>query len=236
MIATPPVADLAVAAPEPPVDEPLSAVDEQPPVADESSRAVDELSPTVDESTPTADVDEPMPTVDEPLPSRDGDGAVPVETETPERVAAPLVDTRGSEPSEGVAEEPAPPVTEESTAEEESSDEDLAETAEEPAPEEEAIPTHQAWWMLSLFTPNATDQVDWARGKYTLMVRSGRVESAARHGDLKTPANMIQEGSVLVADAEPRGSAHNVAPESFPHPVYRAGFAVAIPIPLRVTP
>jgi hypothetical protein len=46
---------------------------------------------------------------------------------------------------------------------------------------------------------------------------------------------MIQEGSVLVCDEEPLGGARNVAPESFPHPVYRAGFALAIPIPLRVT-
>jgi CRISPR type III-A-associated RAMP protein Csm4 len=127
------------------------------------------------------------------------------------------------------------PVAEE-RAEEESDEGYLAaESAEEPAADE-AIPAQQAWWMLSLFTPNAADQVDWSRGKYALVVRSGRVESEARHGDLKTPANMIQEGSVLISDTEPRGGARNVAPESFPHPVYRAGFAVAIPIPLRVTP
>ena len=132
--------------------------------------------------------------------------------------------------------EAAPPVTEEPGAEE-STEEELTdgEPVEEPAAEE-AIPAQQAWWLLSLFTPNASDQVDWTRGKYALVVRSGRVESAARHGDLKTPANMIQEGSVLVSDTEPRGGARNVAPDSFPHPVYRAGFALAIPIPLRVTP
>jgi hypothetical protein len=39
---------------------------------------------------------------------------------------------------------------------------------------------------------------------------------------------------VLVASAVPRGSAADVAPEGFPHPVYRAGFALAIPIPLLV--
>jgi hypothetical protein len=45
---------------------------------------------------------------------------------------------------------------------------------------------------------------------------------------------MVTEGSVLVAATEPRGSAADVAPEGFPHPVYRAGFALAIPIPLLV--
>jgi hypothetical protein len=127
------------------------------------------------------------------------------------------------------------PIAEEFTAEEYAEEEPSAESGEEPA-DDEAIPAQQAWWMLSLFTPNASDQVDWTRGKYALLVRSGRVESAARHGDLKTPANMIQEGSVLVSGTEPRGGARDVAPQSFPHPVYRAGFAVAIPIPLRVTP
>jgi hypothetical protein len=43
---------------------------------------------------------------------------------------------------------------------------------------------------------------------------------------------MVSEGSVLVASAEPRGAATDVAPEGFPHPVYRAGFALAVPIPL----
>jgi hypothetical protein len=37
---------------------------------------------------------------------------------------------------------------------------------------------------------------------------------------------------VLVAAAEPRGAAADVSPDGFPHPVYRAGFALAIPIPL----
>jgi hypothetical protein len=43
---------------------------------------------------------------------------------------------------------------------------------------------------------------------------------------------MVAEGSVLVAAAEPRGMAPDVAPGGFAHPVYRAGFAVAVPIPL----
>ena len=44
---------------------------------------------------------------------------------------------------------------------------------------------------------------------------------------------MVAEGSVLIAGAPPAGTARDVAPEGFAHPVYRAGFAVAIPIPYR---
>ena len=45
---------------------------------------------------------------------------------------------------------------------------------------------------------------------------------------------MVAEGSVLVSSQAPVGSAPDVAPDGFPHPVYRAGFALAIPIPARV--
>jgi hypothetical protein len=157
-----------------------------------------------------------------------------------EEPAAELIATESTEeaaPAAPAAEVPqaGAPAAEE-RAEEEFVEEDLVAESSDESAAAEPIPAQQAWWMLSLFSPNAADQVDWTRGKYALVVRSGRIESAARHGDLKTPANMIQEGSVLVSDTEPRGGARNVAPESFPHPVYRAGFALAIPIPLRVTP
>jgi hypothetical protein len=42
---------------------------------------------------------------------------------------------------------------------------------------------------------------------------------------------MIAEGSVLYAGAALRGSAPDVAPDGFAHPVFRAGFAVSIPLP-----
>ena len=45
---------------------------------------------------------------------------------------------------------------------------------------------------------------------------------------------MISEGSVIAAPSAPPGAASNVAPDDFPHPVYRAGFALAVPIPLAV--
>jgi CRISPR type III-A-associated RAMP protein Csm4 len=92
----------------------------------------------------------------------------------------------------------------------------------------------QAHWLLSLYTPAENDVVDWKRGNYATLVRRGRIESSARWGEPKPPTTMIAEGSVLVAPSELRGSAINVAPEGFPHPVYRAGFAVTIPIPWRV--
>ena len=41
---------------------------------------------------------------------------------------------------------------------------------------------------------------------------------------------MIEEGSVLFA-ASLRGRAVDVAPDGFSHPVYRAGFALAIRVP-----
>jgi CRISPR type III-A-associated RAMP protein Csm4 len=91
----------------------------------------------------------------------------------------------------------------------------------------------QAHWLLSLYTPAENDAVDWKRGNYATVARRGRIESSARWGQPKPPTTMIAEGSVLLASNELRGMASNVAPEGFPHPVYRAGFAVTVPIPWR---
>lgn len=97
----------------------------------------------------------------------------------------------------------------------------------------QAPETEQAYWLLSLYTPARRDSVDWKRGNYATVVRRGRIESSARWGEEKQPTTMIAEGSVLLASSQPRGAATNVAPEGFPHPVYRAGFAVTVPIPWR---
>jgi len=96
-----------------------------------------------------------------------------------------------------------------------------------------AEPPESAYWLLSLYTPAANDAVDWKRGNYATVSRHGRVESLARWGETKKPALMIAEGSVLLAASELRGAASDVAPDGFPHPVYRSGFAVAVPIPWR---
>jgi CRISPR type III-A-associated RAMP protein Csm4 len=93
------------------------------------------------------------------------------------------------------------------------------------------LPGVRAHWLLSLFTPAAADTVDWARGSYTVMARGGRVDSPAGSGELKKQLQMVAEGSVLVAKNAPTGAAPDVAPDGFAHPVFRAGFALAIPLP-----
>lgn len=97
-----------------------------------------------------------------------------------------------------------------------------------------APPQSAAYWLLSLFTPDAQDAVNWQRGNYGVIRRSGRVESPARSGDLKKPVNMVTEGSVLLAEGSLRGKAADVSPDGFAHPVYRSGFALAIPVAPQV--
>lgn len=99
--------------------------------------------------------------------------------------------------------------------------------AETPAKETPATAA-RAYWLLSLFAPAESDAVDWSRGNYALTVRSGRVNGS---GELKQQLQMVTEGSVLYAPEPLRGAARDVAPEGLAHPVYRAGFAVSIPLP-----
>jgi CRISPR type III-A-associated RAMP protein Csm4 len=89
------------------------------------------------------------------------------------------------------------------------------------------------YWLLSLFSPAPNDTVDWQRGCYALVERGGLIESPSRSGDAKVPVRMVEEGSVLLAASEPSGATQNVAPSGFPHPVFRCGFALAVPIPVR---
>jgi CRISPR type III-A-associated RAMP protein Csm4 len=100
------------------------------------------------------------------------------------------------------------------------------------APAEGQPPVEQ-WWLLSLFAPGNRETIDWNRGNYAIIVRGGRIESAAGWGALKLASRMVAEGSVLLSAQAPTGSAANVAPDGFPHPVYRYGFPVAIPLPAR---
>ncbi|HEY3440350.1 MAG TPA: hypothetical protein VGK29_06350 [Paludibaculum sp.] len=93
----------------------------------------------------------------------------------------------------------------------------------------------RAWWVLSLFSPDANDAVEWTSGDYVLTQRSGRVSSADGAGAEKLTSRMVVEGSVLVAPRPLRGSVRDVAPEGCPHPVYRAGYALALPIPWPVS-
>jgi CRISPR type III-A-associated RAMP protein Csm4 len=85
------------------------------------------------------------------------------------------------------------------------------------------------YWILSVFHPAESDAIDWQQGNYALTTRGGRIDS---HGDAKKLTRMLTEGSVIVSASAPVGAASDVAPENFAHPVYRSGFALAIPIPL----
>lgn len=105
-----------------------------------------------------------------------------------------------------------------------------------PAPETQPPAPEPAHWLLSLFAPGPADSIDWQRGNYTVAARGGRIESPVRSGELKKQLRMIAEGSVLAGAETLRGSAPDVAPDGFPHPVYRAGFALSIPVPAQVTP
>jgi CRISPR type III-A-associated RAMP protein Csm4 len=102
-----------------------------------------------------------------------------------------------------------------------------------PVPPMEAVPASgsPAYWLLSLYSPSAGDTVDWARGNYAVLARAGRVDSPAGTGELKKQLRMVAEGSVVYAGSAPAGAAPDVAPDGFAHPVFRAGFALAIPLP-----
>jgi CRISPR type III-A-associated RAMP protein Csm4 len=88
----------------------------------------------------------------------------------------------------------------------------------------------QLLWTLSLVTPSPNDEIDWSRGSYALTTRGGRIDSSSQSGAAKKLLNMVEEGSVLAA-SRLQGSSPDVAPDQFPHPVYHAGWAFAIPVP-----
>jgi CRISPR type III-A-associated RAMP protein Csm4 len=83
------------------------------------------------------------------------------------------------------------------------------------------------WWLLSLYWPAPEDPIDWTQGSYRTTLRNGRIHAS---GASKPVDRMIEEGSVLVAP-HLTGAVRNVAPEGFPHPVYRSGIAAAISLP-----
>jgi len=163
---------------------------------------------------------------------------------SPKPAAEPTVEAEAAVPAEEPAPEiaPAPAAEAEPAAEPEPVAGAVPEAAPEPAPEPEALPvsapkppkkTETGYWLLSMFSPAAGDAVDWQRGSYSLAERGGRVDSPAGAGEVKKIARMVEEGSVLLASAAPRGAAPDVAPDGFPHPVFRCGFALAVAIPVR---
>jgi len=135
-------------------------------------------------------------------------------------------------PDEPPVTEPVPPESEAPIAAEPVTEPPLPAPGPWPlAPVPLPAPAVQAHWLLSLFTPAPDDSVDWRRGNYVVLARCGRVDSPAGSGELKKEIQMVAEGSVLCAAAPPRGSAADVAPDGFAHPVFRAGFALSIPLP-----
>lgn len=85
----------------------------------------------------------------------------------------------------------------------------------------------KGWWLLSLFAPAAEEIVHWEQGAYRLAVRSGWVEGTQT---AKRSQRMVAEGSVIYAPEAPAGCLSDVTPEGCQHPVYRNGFAVAVPL------
>jgi CRISPR type III-A-associated RAMP protein Csm4 len=169
-----------------------------------------------------------------------GQEAGPTEQVLPAAACEPATgqEARATEPEVAPAEEPAPASDPAPLVPEPSRDREVGQaippaisSTEAPALDRAASTSPQPHWLLSLFTPASTDAIDWTRGNYTVMIRCGRVEAPSRSGDLKRHLQMVVEGSVLYAASTPRGSAPDVAPEGFAHPVFRAGFAVSIPLP-----
>jgi CRISPR type III-A-associated RAMP protein Csm4 len=241
----------------PPEQEPTPPVEEPGPPAPEP--IPDSVGVTEIEAKPAA-TEAPSSSEQAPEPaSISQDAAANVEAQ-PAATEAPSSSEQAPEPAPisqdaaaTVEAEPAaaePPSSSEQAPEPSPISQDAAATVEAPAsttestaapePERSPEPAMQAakpgapgrpHWILSLFTPAAADTVDWARGSYTLLSRGGRIDSPAGSGELKKQIQMIAEGSVLIAETPPRGAAPDVAPDGFAHPVFRAGFALSIPLP-----
>jgi CRISPR type III-A-associated RAMP protein Csm4 len=88
-----------------------------------------------------------------------------------------------------------------------------------------------SYWLLSLYSPGPADMIDWRSGDYKLTARGGFVAANGVPSAQKKSVRLVSEGSVLLANSEPVGTAVNVAPDGFPHPVYRNGFALALKLP-----
>ena len=95
-------------------------------------------------------------------------------------------------------------------------------------------PLPPLYWLLSLFSPAPFDTIDWNSGDYCVTVRGGRIHDGVFSGALKKSLRMIEEGSVLAASAEPVGAIVDLAPEGFPHPIYRSGSALVLELPTIV--
>jgi len=228
---TPAVEAAPAAEPEVPAVEAAPATESEAPAveavpATESAVPAVEAVPATESEVPAV---EAAPTAESEVPAVET--APAVEPEAPVVEAAPTAESEAPAVEAPAAEPEVPAVEAAPAAKSEApSAEPAVHAAPATAPPVPAAPTHPHW-LLSLFTPAPADSVDWRRGNYTVLARGGRVDSPAGSGELKKQIQMVAEGSVLYAEATPRGSAANVAPDGFAHPVFRAGFALAIPLP-----
>ncbi len=224
--------------PEPPVGQALSPANAEPtePAATTEPIATTEPTehPEPTQSVATTEPTEPVEPKEPIEPIEPVATTEPIESAEPVAPAEPIATAELNEPiraatvRERLSAEPAPEPTEAALRAP-----DLTEPLrEQSAPTVPPPPAHlQAHWLLSLFTPAAEDAVDWGRGSYTVLARGGRIDSPSGSGELKKQIQMVAEGSVLYADGVPLGAAADVAPDGFAHPVFRAGFALAIPLP-----
>jgi CRISPR type III-A-associated RAMP protein Csm4 len=211
---------------------------ETPVAAPAEGSATSAPAPPVETEPETPPISAESPATTEPQPWPQADAAYgPAEAPEPQSAPEPETSPAAAPPEEPPANQSAEPSAEPSA--EEPPREQAAVlappviqplVADAPAPQPVNGATHPHW-LLSLFTPSPSDSVDWSRGSYSVIDRGGRIESPARSGELKKQLPMVTEGSVLFASSPPRGSAPDVAPDGFAHPVYRAGFALSIPLP-----
>ncbi|MEO8592368.1 MAG: hypothetical protein ABI759_03525 [Candidatus Solibacter sp.] len=233
-----------------PAEEVIAAAPDVDAVAAESAAAPSEpasdivpVAAVVEEAIVAApEVDAAAVDPSEPAPDLASEGAVPeavvaspdsMEEPAPAAPSAEAAEASEIAPVEAVAAETGAPQAPQEAAVRARRERAPLRTAPEPEFLPAPIPSHlKAHWLLSLFTPAANDAVDWGRGNYAVLARGGRIESpAAGSGELKKQIQMVTEGSVLYSDGVPLGAAADVAPDGFAHPVFRAGFALAIPLP-----
>jgi CRISPR type III-A-associated RAMP protein Csm4 len=175
---------------------------------------------------------DPAPPSPEPLPEPEQEPPIPSPDPTEPEPLEAVAEADVPEPGPLVADvEPPAADAEPVAAAEPEPEPPAAEPEPEPEPPAPVPAGLQAHWLLSLFSPAPADSVDWGRGNYTVLARGGRVDSPAGSGELKKQVRMVAEGSVIYSGAQLSGAAADVAPDGFAHPVFRAGFAVAIPLP-----
>ncbi len=95
-------------------------------------------------------------------------------------------------------------------------------------PEPADVPKTSEWWLLSLFCPDPTDELDWETGSYRVIERGGRVGGSLASGETKRLVRMIAEGGVVLSERPPLGKATDVRPDGFPRPVFGYGHPVAV--------